>query len=622
MKSQIFILVFVFSIVAGFTQNRAIIAKVLQDRADKRDIIHQISGESNQPVLPFKTKALMWEETIGITWYDLQSNGSQQNRLHLFDDGTMGAVYTFMNEPLNWHTGTGYNYFDGDEWGPLPTAALEDLKSYWPAYAPFGENGEIIVSHISGSEIEKGLNLLKRDNKGTGDWEHSIFEGPEGFEEILFPRIATGGVNNSMIHLLAITHPGMSLYQGQDPALLYSRSVDGGITWDPENTVIPEINDTYYLGFGPDLYDIRADGENVAILIGGPWIDLVLLKSTDSGENWERTVIWQHPFPFFDPSSPIVTDTFYCVDGSHNLDFDNEGKVHVAFGINRTYADDETTHWFPAVGGIGYWNENRPTFSDDMNALNPYNHPDSELIEDYSLIGWSQDINGNDSLDILDDWGTYYLGFSSMPQIYMDDADGIFIVYSSVTEGYDNDVQSYRHLWIRFSPNGNWWGPHLHLTGDLVHIFDECVFPSLAYCNMGWSELELRLLYQHDNEPGMAVKGDEDPYGQNYMSILSDLSIPINVPENRERTKFIEISQNHPNPFHGNTTIQIKLNEPANLQLEITGITGEKMYEEKIGYLNIGTHLYSIDVPFLAPGIYFYSINDGNYSMTKKMVVK
>ena len=129
--------------------------------------------------------------------------------------------------------------------------------------------------------------------------------------------------------------------------------------------------------------------------------DFVLMKSTDGGDTWNKTVIWEYPYPFFNPAAPFETDTFYCVDGAHHLAFDSEGMVHVVFGINRAVADADGTYWFPLVDGVGYWNENRPTFSNSLEALNPYGEAGSELEEDYSLIGWMQDLDGNDSLDIL-----------------------------------------------------------------------------------------------------------------------------------------------------------------------------------------------------------------------------
>jgi hypothetical protein len=205
-------------------------------------------------------------------------------------------------------------------------------------------------------------------------------------------------------------------------------------------------------------------------LIGEPWVDLLLLKSTDGGNTWTKTIIWEHPYPFHVTGE--ITDTFYCADGSHALDFDNDGIAHVVFGINRAYSDAAGSYWFPAVDGIGYWNENRTTFSNNLNALSPYGDPGSELEENYSLIGWTQDINGNGQLDILDNWGRYYLGFSSMPQIIFDENSNMLVmVFSSVTETYDNGTQNYRHLWMRWSPDGSWWGAFHDLTNDPSHIF-------------------------------------------------------------------------------------------------------------------------------------------------------
>ena len=115
-----------------------------------------------------------------------------------------------------------------------------------------------------------------------------------------------------------------------------------------------------------------------------------------------------------------------------------------------------------------------------MDALNPYGEPGTELVDDYSLIGWSQDINNNGEWDILVKLDFIMLSPSSMPQILIDDNNEIYVVFASITETYNNGVQDYRHLWARYSPNGDFWGPYVHLTSDIIHIFDECVFPTIA----------------------------------------------------------------------------------------------------------------------------------------------
>ncbi|MEZ5147249.1 MAG: hypothetical protein R2759_09245 [Bacteroidales bacterium] len=101
-----------------------------------------------------------------------------------------------------------------------------------------------------------------------------------------------------------------------------------------------------------------------------------------------------------------------------------------------------------------------PAFSNNLNALNPYDHPDSELEENYNLIGWSQDIDNNGTLDFTDEIGLYWLGLSSMPQLVVNDWGQLYLVYSSVTEGYDNGLKNFRHLWIRAGAQAN-GGEHL-----------------------------------------------------------------------------------------------------------------------------------------------------------------
>ena len=466
-------------------------------------------------------------ELIGETLYDLQSNAGMQNRIYKYPDGTIGATFTFgMIEPTFPDRRTGYNYFDGSSWNPIPVQGIESDRTGWSSYAPWGTDGEIVVAHYSGAATD-GLVISSRSDKGTGDWTEIDFYGPASSAGYLWPRATTGGTDHSDLHVIALTMPeanGGTIYQGMDGALLYSRSADGGQTWDFENVLLDGINSGYYVGFSGDTYEIATQGNNVAFLVGDEWTDLVLLKSTNNGSSWTKTIVWEHPYPFFDPDNPTVTDTFYCVDGAHSLAFDNSGKIHIAFGINRASNDGTASYWFPAVGGIGYWNEDMPTFSNNLNALSPYGDPGSELIQDYNFIGWSQDINGNGQLDILDDWGTYYLGFSSMPQLLIDEMNNVFLVYSSVTETYDNGTQNYRHLWARGSnDNGLTWGDFIDLNSDLIYIFSECVFPSLSPT----SDDYLHFIFQKDDEPGMAVKGDEDPYIDNYIEYLNILKTDI-----------------------------------------------------------------------------------------------
>jgi len=461
-----------------------------------------------------------------------------------------------------------------------------------------------------------------RSEKGTGDWELADYFGPAGNEGLVWPRMATGGVDNSVIHFLPITRPeanGGTIYEGQDGSLLYSRSTDGGATWDPENVLLDDINADYYLEFSADTYEIQSKGDNVAFIFGDSFTDLCLMKSTDGGDTWTKTIIWECPYPLYPGTG--LTDTFYCADGAHALDIDMNGKVHIAFGINRARGDDAGTYWFPLVDGLGYWNEDRPTFSNDMNSLNPYDDAIyTELEEDYSLVGWAQDVNGNGEWDIIGEVGTYYMGTSSMPSIHVDDQNNVFIVYASITETFDNGVQDYRHLWARNSPNGGeWWGGFVDLTSDLIHIFDECVFPSLSHS----SDDYIYLNYQLDTEPGLAVRGDEDPYGENKYNFMKvDKNDLISGIGTQPAILDIDVAQNQPNPFSGTSTVYVNLRHASDLSLEVTNMMGQVVSLTDAGNAQAGLNKLTIDGGKLANGVYFYTVTAGEAKVTRKMIIE
>jgi hypothetical protein len=621
--------ILLFSFAIGFAlstvaQSRLIVPQNMRDYEVIREKAITETMNFSHHAMPSTDAWPPIEDVVGDTWYDLQSNASMQNRIHLFDDGTVGLVWTTGWAHPNFTTdrGTGYNYFDGNNWGPIPTEKIDPVRTGWPAYAPWGESGEVVVNHVSGTA---GLNLGTRATKGTGTWNWQVnMPVPAGATGLLWPRLATGGIDNNHIHVIGLTAPtgnGGTVYQGMNGAILYSRSTDGGVTWNPENHLIPEIGPNFYApeGFSGDTYEVQARGDVVAILTGDSWVDMVLLKSTDAGNTWEKTVIWECPYPNW-PGG--LTDTFYCVDGTHALAIDLTGTVHVTFGINRARSDEGGGfYWFPLVDGVGYWKEGRPTFSNNKHALNPYGHPDSELEDDYSLIGWAQDINGNGVWDILGEIGLYYFGASSQPTMHVDDNNDVYVIWNGVTEGYDNGLQDYRHLWARVGQNGGeWWGPFHHLTSELIHIFHECVFQSVSHV----SDDYIHLVYQTDNEPGLAVRGDLDEYGENeiyYMKVLkADLKVGIDKYE--APIAEADVSQNSPNPFRGESSVFVNVHHATDLSLQVVNMMGQVVYTHNAGRVGAGLNRLTIDGSKLSRGVYFYTVKAGETSVTKKMIVE
>ncbi len=618
------VLLFAYS---GITQTRAVIPK---SQRNVSEIYHAPLTESvnasTQCLPPLKAYWPPEEELIGESFFDLQSNSAMQRRIYLYDDGTIGATFTFgLDYPGFDDRGTGYNYFDGSTWEGFNNIRLESDRTGWTSYSPYGEGGEINVAHISGG-VDEGLIFMKRDEKGTGDWTEWLFPGPVDSPQLAWPRITTGGINNSVIHLVTLTLPtanGGVVYQNQDGAILYSRSVDGGTTWNPQHQLFENLNAVNYIAFDGDTYEIESQGDNVAILIGEPWTDMILMKSTDGGDNWTNTIVWENPYPLWN-NTP--TDTFFCVDGSHSLAFDQNGMVHIAFGINAALSlDGSAQSWFPFFDGLGYWNESMPTFSNNVNALSPYGDEGTELIDNYNLIGWSQDVDGDSVVTLIgyeiENIGTYQLGLSSMAQIHIDDMNQIFVVWSSVTETYDNGNKNYRHLWCRASKdNGAFWGDFHDLSSEFIHLFDECVWPSVSIS----SDDNIYMVYQADNEPGLATRFEEHLYQNNNINFLKFLKDDIidGIGENNQALYDDDVSQNYPNPFSGNSIVMVNLRQATQLSLEIINLMGQNIYTIDVGMAQSGKNKLFIDGSKLTPGIYFYTVRAGETAITKKMIVE
>lgn len=627
MKKFTLILILALSAGIGLSQQRAVLPPELKDYSVRVDYerpyvtAQEVPGYKGPNRLHTVTSGgITVEETdIGTTFYDLQSNASLSNRIHCYDDGSIGAVWTMGMQATSFpDRGTGYNYFNGATWGPQPQQRIETLRTGWPSYAPWGPDGEIVVSHDF-SAFQLYFNT--RPQKGTGTWTQTLFEYSNGPTTLAWPRMITSGEDHNTIHLLACTY---GAYQGQTVGLVYSRSLDGGATWDIENEVLDEMGIDYYLEINADQY-VWANpvGDTIAFLVAGAWHDLFMMKSTDNGESWDKTVIWEHPYPFFD-WNVTITDTFFCVDNSASIALGPDGKAHVVFGINRVIhsAVGTSYNYYPFVDGIGYWNEDMPVFSNDLNALSPpqYVYPSTELLENYNYIGWTQDVDGDGEITFVTTSTGFpmayrEMGLSTMPTIAISPDNWVVVVYSSTTETFDNFDWNYKKLWMRDKEESGNWGAFEHLTQDIMHIFDESFYP-VAY--PAWDG-SVHLLYNNDGSPGTGLDGDHD-YIENrisYMNIEFYISgVDGNISSGLNKTS-MAIS---PNPASDKVKIGYSIFQDAEISLIITDIAGKTLLNQSLGYKKAGDHMNSVDLSGMKDGIYFVNLKYDHSVITRKLI--
>lgn len=603
--------------VSGIAQLRPVFPKVKKDfkalkpgRVPKDDY-----GPSVKPVNPtVSSKSVMDDPILMVTRYDLQTNSSTQNRIYLFPDGTIGATGMMAHTDAFSDRGTGYNYFNGTNWAAQPTGRIEDERTGWPSYAPLGPTGEIVVTHTNAT----GLKIATRTVKGQGTWSQVVFPGPASAPDISWPRVVTNGPDHTYIHIICLTY---QVYQGLNLALLYSRSLDGGVTWDIQNQILPGMTSAQYKGFGGDAYNwAEPKGDTICFVVGDSWNDEFIMKSTNNGTTWTKTKIWTCNYDLWPGTTN--TDTFYCPDGSNSISLDKNGKAHVVFGLQRAVGDNTgAKFWFPFTDGLIYWNEDMPELPQSLLT--------DTLIAHGNYIGWVQDTNvwyaGATEL------AYYFMSMSSMPTIVTDEANNIFVIWAGVTTLRDGNNYMLRHLFARASINGGitWRDTIPDLTNDFFQYhWSECVYPSVSPVS---TSTNLFLNFQGDIEAGVYLNGSQGAQGQtditdNNIIFLSPtknsiINPNVGIHELTDKPSFT-VSQNFPNPVKGLTNIRVNMLNANQINLEVTNILGQNEFSISRDFSTAGDHNLSIDAGNLSPGVYFYTVKIGNESITKKMIVE
>ena len=567
------------------------------------------------------------ETIIGNTTYDLQSNAAVQNRILHHADGTISAAWTISQE-LNssWSDrGTGYNFFDGTQWGMQPTNSLESSRGGWPSMIVMGSGKEAAVTH---NTTNSHVNMTHRAATGSGTWTEQNISSADSngvSRDMIWNRTVVGGANNESLHMIAVTAStnfGGTPFNGLDGALVYYRSQDEGANWDIKDMQLPGLDSTTYLRHSGDSYAITARGNTIAVAYFDGMADAILIKSTDNGDTWIKTIFSDFPVDKYTADSGIdmdadgVADTIYTTDGSGAILIDHNDMVHITYGNMRVVdADltDDGTSYYPGTNGLMYWNESlgedtsgtwvTPSLWDHGNAI---------------YIAQTEDTDGSGSLDLLD-WGSYGGGLTSMPNMGIDANGVIFVSYSTVMENIDNGVQNFRHINIVKSTDGGVnWSSSVDVTPhDLWGGIKESVYASMVHV----VDDKIRLIYQKDDEPGTTLGQDEDFVDNNFIVYLEVdtaglFDAPLSVTNLTKTTNFSV----YPNPANDFTKLTISLEKAEKITITIVDLLGKEIAKnEKTIFAGITNE--TLDVSNYQNGIYFINLQIGTSVTTKKLVI-
>jgi hypothetical protein len=554
--------------------------------------------------------------TIGNTGYQLQTNASICNRLINNPDGTLSAAWTFSTQQSTWSDrGTAYNYFNGTSWMAAPAARIENTRTGFTNIGVTATGEEVVVSHEA-----TDLHISTRPTKGTGTWSNAAFLGAPD----VWARLAVGGANGMTLHVISqTTGVGGAPFMGQDGAIAYSRSLDGGVTWDKLHTVIPQIDNTSYLGFGGDSYSIDAKGDTIAIVAGGFDVDVVLIKSIDNGATWTKTIVNYFPIPLFDEPTMLsdidadgIADTLETNDASVHVMLDHQGKAHVWFGRMRMLNDDTSdggVSYFPGTDGLMYWNES-------MGAS-------SATVSTPVMIAAAEDIDADGTLNVTA-WGTFQVSLTSMPTAGIDAAGNIYLTYSSIYEGNaengaPGDGKSYRHTYVMRSNDGglSWCPPHDVTDPGGVIDLTEGVYPAMAKRVDNF----VHLIVETDGSVGNGVSGttpdvQSGSADMNYIRIpTADLTCAVGVSENAAALSSFEL---YPNPAAASTNLAFTVANKGKVSIRVFNVTGQMVAELANQEFAAGKHNMQVNLEKFNAGIYIVTMISADGTATQKMIVK
>jgi hypothetical protein len=79
--------------------------------------------------------------------------------------------------------------------------------------------------------------------------------------------------------------------------------------------------------------------------------------------------------------------------------------------------------------------------------------------------------------------------------------------------------------------------------------------------------------------------------------------------------------QNYPNPFNPSTTIIYSIDRPGMVRMSIFNVLGQKVATPVNGFHAEGRHRVTFNAAGLSAGVYFYSLESGRNTITKKMLL-
>jgi len=251
--------------------------------------------------------------------------------------------------------------------------------------------------------------------------------------------------------------------------------------------------------------------------------------------------------------------------------------------------------------------------------------------EQSNEFGWSVALSGDDAA--IGAYRAHYDGPGSRVNL----AGAVYVYVRS-----DTDWILQQQIFPDFRTNAAGFGNGVSLSGD--NLIGGCVtWRAHVFARSGGTWAEVRQLVAHDSlvtdgfgnsvsiSGQIAMVGAQhgwlDPTGENTLSQAGAVYVfgpgSTGVRDNGpgDMSRSIQLNQNFPNPFNPATTITFELARSSDVRLTLFDLLGREMSVLVNGRMDAGSHEVRFEGTGLSAGVYFYRLQSGTISQTRKLLL-
>ena len=163
----------------------------------------------------------------------------------------------------------------------------------------------------------------------------------------------------------------------------------------------------------------------------------------------------------------------------------------------------------------------------------------------------------------------------------------------------------------------------LDISPDMYHVSAGKVYISWAGAEVASANMgdELFAIYTTSKTDVTLAESDVMTNEAYIGSELTTVNLDITPRSGNVDTNYsFELGQNEPNPFDQVTSFTYTLPASDVVLVEVYDLSGKRIVNETVPSLK-GENNYTVDMKGAAPGLYYYTIQSGSFTATKKMIL-